>query len=184
MQLGQQEQGKKPRASESGAAKNAPLLPSGEAHFQQLRRPTRRSSSAEFQLFFLLSLQIWRVVCWAACPRAACSSAYRSSPATTAKSTRPYKAASTCCRGRSSCALWTTLIESMLRLLTAQLDTGHYSSSCFHSHSVAPITPPPLPIPRPCRPLFMYQSEFDFSLAAVCTHHLIIAAFHRDKRSV
>lgn len=36
----------------------------------------------------------------------------------------------------------------------------------------------------PCRPLFMYQKEFQFSLAAVCTHHLIFAAFHRDKRSV
>lgn len=104
------------------------------------------------------------------------SSPCRSSPATTARSTPPYRVVSTCCRARSCCALWTTSTESMLSLLTAELDW----TLQFLPHVVTSSSRPPPTQPH-C-PLFMYLCEFDYSLAAVCAHHVISAAFHRDKR--
>lgn len=63
----------------------------------------------------------------------------------------------------------------MLSLLTAGLDW----TLQFVPHIVTPF--PRRPRPPPHVPLFMYLYESDYSLAAVCAHHVIFAAFHRDK---
>lgn len=98
---------------------------------------------------------MWRVVCWATPQSApACSSPYRSSPATTARSTPPYRTVSTCCRGKSCCALWTTSTESTHSLLTAELDwTLQYLHLIV---TPSPRSPPIQPHPTPlCFPFYL-----------------------------
>lgn len=73
--------------------------------------------------------------------------------------------------------LWTTSTESMLSLLTAGLDW----TLQFVPHFVTPSPRPPTHLTRTPCPLFMYLYEFDYSLAAVCAHHVISAAFQSDK---
>lgn len=66
----------------------------------------------------------------------------------------------------------------MLSLLTAELD---WTLQFLLLLSLPLQDPPTHSSPTFC-PLFMYLYEFDCSLAAVCAHHVIFAAFHRDKR--
>ncbi|CAG10538.1 unnamed protein product [Tetraodon nigroviridis] len=80
-------------------------------------------------------------------------------------------------QGEELCAPWTTSTDSRLTLLTAELVDTTLPPTQSHSLSGKPPFPPIL-LPFP---LFMYRNKFDDSPAAVCAHHVIFAAFHRDK---